>query len=286
MGSRHPAAGLASTRSPLVADQRAEYFEPPSRMQLLDKLHHLIRFSDFLILLEGPSGSGKTTLLRQLRRQTEGGRSARLRLQEVTGTAALLRRVGEASDLEPPSVETEGAWLEQLYTQARLLEETGQQWLLLIDNAGLLDDEALQLLLNFQRAASRQLRLVLADQSVLARLQGLGLDELLEGRWHREELKPFDSDEAEDFIRLCYPALEVFDGRRLQKLVQRSDGLPGSLERLAGDALRLGGARAGGGQTTQRAADCAPFGRRPGAGPAAGYGGLDLVAAVPRNPDQ
>jgi septal ring-binding cell division protein DamX len=56
---------------------------------------------------------------------------------------------------------------------------------------------------------------------------------------HTEFLQPFGVDEAGDYIRLRYPALEVLDSRKLQQLVSNSDRMPGSLERLASNALRL-----------------------------------------------
>ncbi|NVK43441.1 MAG: AAA family ATPase [Oceanospirillaceae bacterium] len=212
------------------------YFEPPSRLQLLEKLQYLIRYSDFLLLVDGKRGSGKTTLLRQLRPETEG-RCARLTLDTCTGSTEVLQQIADASGLDVS--EDEADPLQRLHTHSRLLEEAGQLWLILIDNADHLSDEALQLLVNFQCSASRTLRLVLASPRISSRLDALGLDELLDGHLHTETLGSFSSEEAEEFLRRRYPALEVLDSRRLYKLVQQSDRLPGTLESLASKALRL-----------------------------------------------
>jgi septal ring-binding cell division protein DamX/type II secretory pathway predicted ATPase ExeA len=230
---------MGQSASPYVGDTRVEYFEPPSRLQLLAKLHHLIRFSDFLMLVEGEPGSGKTSLLRQLKLQTAGGRLCHLVLRAQTDILDLLQQLGAACGLDIAEFSDDSALLERLHYEARLAEDAGLQWLLLIDNADLLQDEALQLLVNLQCAGIASIRTVLADQRVYTRLVMLGLIEELEGRVHQEQLQPFSDEEAGDFIRLRYPALEVLDGRKLQQLVRRSDRMPGTLERLASQSLRL-----------------------------------------------
>ncbi|WP_157890195.1 AAA family ATPase [Marinobacterium aestuarii] len=234
------AAGVAAaSSSPYVGDNRVEYFEPPSRLQLLDKLHHLLRFSDFLLVVQGGAGSGKSSLLRQLRPQAGDGRLCHLVLQESTGTSALLRQLCADCGLDIADCRTDGQLLELIHREAQYARDAGIQWLLLVDDAEKLDDEALELLINLQRAGIASIRTVLAGRSIAQRLEATGLAQELDGRMHKESLQPFDDDEAGDFIRLRYPALEVLDSRKLQQLVSSSDRMPGSLERLASKALRL-----------------------------------------------
>ena len=45
------------------------YFEPPSRLQLVDKLTHLLRFSNVFMMLAGPVGAGVSTVAKQLHQQ-------------------------------------------------------------------------------------------------------------------------------------------------------------------------------------------------------------------------
>ncbi len=229
----------AAPASPYVGDSRVEYFEPPSRLQLLDKLDHLIRFSDFLLLIQGGTGSGKTSLLRQLKPRTAGGRLCHLTLQAQTGAGNLLRQLGAGCGLEIADCTTDTQLLERIHTEARHAQDAGEQWLLLVDNADLLDDEALGLLVNLQRAGIASVRTVLAGRGISQRLSSTGLAQELDGRLHQEVLQPFATDEAGDFIRLRYPALEVLDSRKLKQLVSESDCMPGSLEQLASRALRL-----------------------------------------------
>ncbi len=233
------AGTAAAASSPCVGDNRVEYFEPPSRLQLLDKLHHLVRFSDFLLLIQGDAGSGKSSLLRQLRPQAGGGRLCHLRLQQATGTSALLRQLGAGCGLDTAGCGTDGQLLELIHREAQHAVDAGMQWLLLVDDADSLDDEALALLVNLQRAGILSIRTVLAGRRIAQRLEASGLAQALDGRIHKESLPPFDDDEALDFIRLRYPALDVLDSRKLQQLLSSSDRMPGSLERLASRALRL-----------------------------------------------
>nr|WP_256557722.1 AAA family ATPase [Marinobacterium sedimentorum] len=234
------AAGVpVASSSPYVGDNRIEYFEPPSRLQLLDKLHHLLRFSDFLLVIQGEAGSGKSTLLRQLRPQAGDGRLCHLVLQQATGASALLRQLGEGCGLDIADCETEGQLLELIHQEAQHARDAGIQWLLVVDDADRLDDEALELLVNLQCAGIASIRTVLAGRRIAQRLEATGLAQELDGRMHTECLQPFGVEEAGDFIRLRYPALEVLDSRKLQQLVSNSDRMPGSLERLASNALRL-----------------------------------------------
>jgi len=229
----------AVSASPYVGDSRVEYYEPPSRLQLLDKLHHLVRFSDFLLVVQGAPGSGKTSLLRQLKIQSADGRLCYLSLQQGAGTATLLRQLGEGCGLDIADCTTQAQLLERIHVEARQAQEVGLQWLVLVDDADLLDDDALELLVNLQNAGLASIRTVLAGRSIAQRLVAMGLSQELEGRMHQEFLQPFDVAEAGDFIRLRYPALEVLDSRKLQQLVSDSDRMPGSLDRLASQALRL-----------------------------------------------
>ena len=68
------------------------YYEPPSRLQLVDKMAHLLRYSDFLLVVTGASGSGKTRLAHQLMHVTSDSstQQAIVSLSADTGTKPLL----------------------------------------------------------------------------------------------------------------------------------------------------------------------------------------------------
>ncbi|MDF2181661.1 AAA family ATPase [Neptuniibacter sp. CAU 1671] len=213
------------------------YFEPPSRMQLLEKLQHLIRYSDFLLLVTGESGSGKTTLINQLIPVSD---DPNLVVCHLPLTASVKdRELLSELVLQLPQHEAGGNTLAEQLTefqsQLKALSDAGQKCLILVDNADLLSDSALDLLLNLHAAGSpeQQVQLVLfAEVNFATRLAQNELIRHLEGRIHNLLLVGMKDDEVHAFMEICLPQSARLSMQKRDAIVQRSGGMPGRVIEL------------------------------------------------------
>ena len=218
------------------------YHEPESRLQQRDKLHHLIRFSDFVILIIGEDGVGKSALLKQLEPEPhqEQGRAVRLQLEEMTDVTGLLTRLTDTLDFEPVADNRER--LQQLHKLARQLREDGLPLVLLIDDADFLTNNALELLVNFATFEKGvPPRVLLAGTSAFEeRFRGLGLDAQLESHLHVERLEPFTADEAAEYVESLMPNGVELSQRQMFSLLGRAQGYPGALRAQVVELLSSG----------------------------------------------
>jgi len=215
------------------------FIEPASRVQWVDKLLHLTRFSEFTLVLEGPEGAGKTTLLRQLRPASADNslKLTEITLSANTDTSELLNQI--ISKLPDHSQQSgdDRARLQYLYSYGQALKNAGQHWVLVVDEAQHLSPTALDILLNFMIAhhgdgQPPQLLLagtpalgVLLSNSHLATSQG--------GRIHRMLMEPLNETESRLYLQKKFPAVAKQPAKQLQKLIQEASGLPAELDRLA-----------------------------------------------------
>ena len=100
------------------------YFEPPSRLQLVDKLAHLVRFSNTFLVLAGPAGAGVSTTLEQLHLQIgdDDAYVLALELKGNTNLKALLKLLNGAMDeLLTPTEEDDTDQLSALHQKLESL---------------------------------------------------------------------------------------------------------------------------------------------------------------------
>ncbi|MDY6890293.1 MAG: ATP-binding protein, partial [Pseudomonadota bacterium] len=207
------------------------YYEPQSRLQQRDKLRHLLRFSDFVILVIGEAGAGKSALLEQLLPDADSGqgRAACLRLDATTDVTRLLQQLTAALDCEPSNDNRQR--LKQLHQLARQLREDGLPLIVLLDDADFLTNNALELLVNFATIEKGvPPRVLLAGTAEFEqRFRELGLAEQLESHLHIERLEPFLPEESSDFVASLLPEGVELSRRQLAQLIERSQGYPGRL---------------------------------------------------------
>ena len=207
------------------------YFEPPSRLQLLDKLKHLVRFSDFLLLVSGDTGAGKSTLLAQL-------------LPEKSDTTLFCCLVKPEAELSPqqllqslivqlPAHESADSFSDQvkvLHQQLQSMSATGQKCLILVDDAEFLSDEAFQLVMNLHAAGAQVL--LVAEPSYVDRVLATNVVKSMEGRVHHVEISGMTVAEADEYLQICHPALASLPEKKKAELIELSEGMPGRIERL------------------------------------------------------
>ncbi|WP_372741851.1 AAA family ATPase [Neptunomonas sp.] len=216
------------------------YFEPPSRIQLVDKMAHLLRYSDFLVVIAGPKGSGKSSVAQRLALVTHASDICQIvvSLESETGALALALQCAKlvsdeyVNGMDPLTI---------LHEKSRALHDVGQHLLILIDNAEWLNDEAIELLAGLLVSGVGKPKVVLSgEESLVKRLNSLSLYELLEGRLHLEQLQPFTEDEAKEFLALRFSSQQDLNKRELKQVFEAASGYPGRLTSAASELYRSG----------------------------------------------
>ena len=216
------------------------YFEPPSRIQLVDKMAHLLRYSDFLVVIAGPKGSGKSSVTQRLALVTHSSDICQIivSLESETGALSLALQCAKlVSDEYVDGMDP----LTILHEKSRTLHDVGQHLLIIIDNAEWLNDEAVELLAGLLVSGVGKPKIVLSgEESLVNRLTSLSLYELLEGRLHLERLQPFSEDEAKEFLALKFSSQQDLNKRELKHVFDVASGYPGRLTSAASALYRSG----------------------------------------------
>lgn len=212
--------------------KKNNYFEPPSRLQLLDKLKHFVRFSDFLLLVSGERGAGKSILLSQLQPEAE----------DTTFCCGFIRPESEVNEQKLlellmkqfPSHEQAGnSYADQLklfHLQLKSMQAVGQKCLIAIDDAEFLSEGALALLFNLHVADAQVL---LASENDFARsLLELDAVKHMEGRVHHLMIEGMTDAETAEYLELCHPAISTLPEKKKTELIRLSSGMPGRIETL------------------------------------------------------
>ncbi len=216
------------------------YFEPPSRLQLVDKMAHLLRYSDFLIVITGPKGAGKTSVAKKLVQETKANdiRQIAITLEGETDALLLAQTCAKVITHDDASIKDP---LTILHEQSRILQDVGQHFFILIDNAEWLTDEAIELLSGLLISGIGKPKVVLSGQeSLVNRLASLSIHELLEGKLHVEHLQPFDREEAKEFLDLRFSGQPELGKREFDALYDTAAGFPGRLTSATSAMYRSG----------------------------------------------
>ena len=240
-------------RQPFENGLDPEFFFPSQTHQAaLLKLRYLIESQKGAGALVGPTGSGKTFAVRRLEEElgADAGPWVHVVFPQMSADDLLsflaMQFGGESSSgwLPPLPRSVSLSVIEQA-----LVEHTrqGRHPVIVIDDAHLIDDpstlQAIELLLNFQRAPHCVFSLILlGDRMLLSRLSRLPrFDERLIAR---SMLQPLSRDEVARYIRF---RLEVsgargsmFDAASLEEIAELSGGIPRRINRLADLALLVG----------------------------------------------
>lgn len=229
------------------AEQRKNFFfEPASRLQLLEKLEHLSRFSDFLLLVSGPSGSGKTVLLQQLK-SVESDRTQRLCTIDAAENCSLNALLVSLSQQLSPEIDTETdnqQILNAIYEFSQIMAVEHIQWSIIIDNADQFEKPALQLLLQMLSDAQglplKPHLLMAVGEGFESKLQAFDEYSVLEAQVHNHELEAFTLAEAKKYLLQRYSASASLSDKQLQAVYDASKGYPGGLNQQAELLFRSG----------------------------------------------
>lgn len=210
-------------------------FFPAQRKPVLGQLHHLARYSQLLLVVTGPEGSGKTLLRQALVASTnkQTVQSVVVSARGAVDAGSLLRQI--AQGLSAAQSEVRG-----IQAQIMQMTLTGQEVYLLVDDAELLDDSALDALLALAsgNAEARPHIFLFGEPGLLPRLELLSEGE---ERFHAIELQPYTEDETAEYMaqRLegAGRGLEVLSADQIADIHVQSEGWPGLINQVARESL-------------------------------------------------
>lgn len=227
------------SHDPFAARTPGFKFFTPQRKTVLAQLHHLARFGDQVLLVTGPQGSGKTLL-----RQVLVASSNKDTTQCVVTTAREFPGPSELISFFSQAVNASGRDSRSLLLRAGQVHETGVNLYLIIDDADLLEQEALQELVDLSRLSGGDapLRIFLfADESIQPMLDSVSADE--EGaEWlHLIALQPYTLEETRDYLAQRLDAagqgIELLDEDQIQWIHRHSGGWPGRINDAARQSM-------------------------------------------------
>jgi len=227
-----------------VARDENGFFATPALSQHLDLLHHLVQYSDLLLVVCGPRGSGKTTLLRELLAGAgDGWRISRIAADPGLDETRVLDRLCADFGL-PERDDHRRNRLQVLKSHLESLQRSQQVALIAVDDAELLGPEARRLIddlaLGWEGFKARVVMTREPDAGSFA-----GADHT-----HVIHLPPFSEEQTASYIRWRLTAAGVSDSDPLTPAVVRSlhkasGGIPEAINSLASDLYANRGAASG-----------------------------------------
>lgn len=217
------------THDPFVARAPGFRFFAPQRKSVLAQLHHLARFSGQMLVTTGPEGSGKSILRQALVASSnkDAVQSVVMTARDVNAEAALLATVAQAIGAQERSAAG-------ILTRGEQLYQTGMQLHIVIDDAQLLQPQALQTLVDISQAGGKSAPRVFlfADERLRAPLAELDVPE--KSQWvHVIELQPFSLEESRDYLGQRLEAagqgIELLSDEQVAQIHRQGGGWPGGL---------------------------------------------------------
>jgi septal ring-binding cell division protein DamX/type II secretory pathway predicted ATPase ExeA len=219
------------------------YFEPSSRLQLVDKLAHLLRFSNAFLVLTGPNGAGSTTVLEQLHNRAiaDDFYIVSLALEADTSLRTLLDKLnaalGELVDLTEQTSDPLSALDQRVAAITRLQRKI----FISLDNCDHLTNDGIITLLNLLVANQGMIAIVVAGtQTLAARSSDLAQQEGVSEHHYIEVLHPFNRLETEEFIQLNFVRGSDFSARQISAIYANTEGYPGRITEITSQMIKSG----------------------------------------------
>ncbi|XOZ33381.1 AAA family ATPase [Halomonadaceae bacterium KBTZ08] len=217
-----------------AADPFAEspgfFFTGAQRQHQLDTLGHLVAFGDMVLLVTGETGAGKSRLLAELARNAAHRLAVhRLRaesLSEASAVPGILSRLSGQALVGMAPEQAARAFFQWSASQA----ERDRRWVLVVDDADALGDEALEALVDgFAASDTGQAAvLVLAGTPELARRRPLA-DPARSAIVHEAALPPLQEEDVRHFIHASFDhvgedATPMLTESAIRRIQQQSGG--------------------------------------------------------------
>ncbi len=212
------------------------------RLQRLNMLKHLTRYSELLLIISGPRGIGKTSLLQRFLLDTdEDTLVSQVNANPMMDANALLQAIASGFGLR--GLDDEPAALQgALYQHIAALHHQNKIPLLLIDDAHVLPQDALETLFNLADAEASDgnlLRIILfSDPQIETMLQSPAIQSLRERVTHSMTIPALNEEQTVGYIRhrLHVAGLQdalPFSSKELHKIFRNSGGIPARINECA-----------------------------------------------------
>ncbi len=221
-------------------------FFSPELKQRLDLLRHLVENSEMIPLVKGPAEAGKSTLIRELSQNaSEVWRTALFIASPALQPEQFFHSLADAYSVR----EGESYLVDALLRRFENLSLDGTLPVVVIDDAHLLPEATLAIILELHARAPKEVRFLLfaepAIENILAPLRSRNLNlqplqELEMPRLTRDQIRHYVEGLLQARSGAEAPALSA---AQLERICKESDGLPGRVTRLVDEigASRLNG---------------------------------------------
>jgi len=233
--------GLTSAPFSSQHEDRFVYLDA-ERLQRLNMLEHLTRYSELLLIITGPKGIGKTSLLQHfILNIDEDTVVGQINANPMMDANKLLQAITTGFGMDV-SNEDPVALQDALYHHLAALHHQEKTPLLVIDDAHVLPQDALETLFNLAEAEvsdGNLLRIILfSDPQIETMLQSPAIQGLRERVTHSMNIPPLDEEQTVGYIRhrLSVAGLQgalPFSSKELHKIFRNSGGIPARINECA-----------------------------------------------------
>ncbi|XOV84092.1 MAG: AAA family ATPase [bacterium] len=230
---------LGLTHNPFTPP-REGFFTGADRKTHLDHLRHLSQWSRRILVVSGPFGIGKSTLFRELSSNLEPNtKAARLSGTVVTSQREVLVGMLQGFGIAAQNSAHTADLAKLIATHVNEQEGMNRICMVMVDDAHLLDAQALEQLMSLVGASA--LRLLLFTQaSKITMLNEIARDQELE--WFEIRITGFPKAEIRNYLEWRFRQAQYrgrlpFTDEQLNKIVQRSGGNPSVVDSMANRLL-------------------------------------------------
>jgi len=248
---------LGLTHNPF-SDPQQEFFPGADREQMLGKLRKLSQWSQPILTVTGPHGVGKTCVFRALSSSLESGVvAARVNGSLVSRAGDVLSALVQGYGVATPAGADAPLLIELIGSHLGNQAEKGRTSLVLVDDAHLLEQRAVDDLVNLAEAGAKLA--FFCEPQFLESLQR-AIERNAEPRegeelqWKEMLLSPFSREQSSDYLtwrfsEAAYDGRTPFTEHQVDIIHKTSGGYPGRLDFAANEQLMLmtvGGSPTGG----------------------------------------